>query len=197
MDHFWLALCWLGYFIFHSILALASFKNYFYSVGIGAQWYRFIYVTIATVTLVLILLFSSTIESPNVFYPNDFLKIIGLSLSGMGVVICKFAFKSYNTKAFFGLGSLKPEDEFTTDGLLSKVRHPLYAGSILVLIGYFLFSPRLTSTISVAMMIIYILIGIQLEEKKLEKLFGSRYTDYKNKTPMLVPRNWRKQKKIP
>jgi protein-S-isoprenylcysteine O-methyltransferase Ste14 len=112
-------------------------------------------------------------------------------IAGWGIVISKAAFKSYDTKAFLGLGSLTPEDEFRTDGLLKKVRHPLYSGSILLVTGYLIFSPKLSSLITVSMMIIYLLIGIQLEEKKLIKAFGEKYLEYKNKTPMLIPRFWK------
>lgn len=191
MDHFWLAFFWLLYFILHSILALLSIKNYFYSRGLNPQLYRLIYVFIAFITLIAILQYSAMIESSFVFTPTKAFKIIGLLLAGWGIVIAKAAFKSYSIKAFLGLGSLKPENEFSTDGLLNKVRHPLYSGLLLLIIGYLLFSPKLTSLISVIMMITYLLIGIQLEEKKLIKAFGDKYTEYKKKTPMLIPRFWK------
>ncbi|MCK5280520.1 MAG: isoprenylcysteine carboxylmethyltransferase family protein, partial [Cyclobacteriaceae bacterium] len=191
MDYSWLALSWVVYFILHSIFALLPVKTYFYSIGMKPQSYRLIYVIIATFLLIAILAFSSMIDSGFLFYPNNILKLIGLLLAGWGVVIAKVAFKSYDTKAFLGLGSLNPEDEFRTDGLLKKVRHPLYSGSILLITGYFLFSPKISVLISVSMMIIYFLVGIQFEEKKLEKAFGEKYLEYKKKTPMLIPRFWK------
>ena len=192
MDHLWLVLCWLLYFILHSLLALLPFKDYVYSIGIKPQTYRLTYVFIATITLITILIFSSLIDSNFVFYPSNLLKFIGLLLAGWGFVVAKVAFKSYDTKAFLGFGSLNPEDEFKTDGLLKKVRHPLYSGSLLLIIGYFLFSPKLSTLISVSMMIIYFLIGIHLEEKKLIYVFGNKYVEYKRKTPMLIPKFWDK-----
>ena len=191
MNYLWLALSWIGYFILHSLFALLPVKNFFNTIGITPQLYRLIYVIIATLTLVAILIFSSIIESGFVFYPHNIMKLIGLLLAGWGVVIVKIAFKSYDTKAFLGIGSLNPEDEFRTDGLLKKVRHPLYSGSILLIAGYFLFSPKLSVLISASMMIIYFLVGIQFEEKKLEKVFGEKYTRYKKRTPMLIPRFWK------
>jgi len=191
MNYLWLAISWVTYFILHSVFALLSVKNYFYSFGMKSQLYRLIYVFIATFLLIAILIFSSLIESGFVFYPNNILKYVGLFLAGSGVVIVKVAFKSYDTKAFLGLGSLKPEDEFRTEGLLKKVRHPLYSGSILLLAGYFLFSPKISVLISVSMMIIYFLVGIQFEENKLVKAFGEKYIEYKKKTPMLIPGFWK------
>jgi protein-S-isoprenylcysteine O-methyltransferase Ste14 len=149
-----------------------------------------IYVIIATLTLVGIFVYSSMTESEHIFAPNKPLKLTGLIIAGWGFIIAKTGFKSYDTKAFLGLGDLKPEEEFKTDGLLQKVRHPLYAGSILLVIGYFLFDPKLTTLISSSLIIIYFLIGIQLEEKKLIRTFGSKYLDYKKKTPMLIPKFW-------
>lgn len=191
MDHFWLAIFWVLYFFLHSILALISVKNYFNSLGLKPQLYRLIYVIIATITLIAILMFSSMINSDFIYYPTKILKLVGLLVAGWGFIISKEAFKSYDTKAFLGLGDLNPEDEFKTDGLLKKVRHPLYSGSILLIIGYLLFSPKLSTLITVSMMILYFLIGIHLEETKLIKVFGEKYIEYKKKTPMLIPRFWK------
>jgi len=39
----------------------------------------------------------------------------------------------------------------------------------------------------------YILIAIQLEEHDLVDAFGETYVDYRRKTPMLLPRLWRRR----
>lgn len=191
MDYTWLALSWVVYFILHSLFALLPVKIYLFSLGMKPQLYRLIYVIIATFLLIAILIFSAMIKSHFIFYPNNILKLLGLLLAGLGVVIVKIAFKSYDTKAFLGIGNLNPEDEFKTDGLLKKVRHPLYSGSILLIVGYFLFNPKLSALITASMMIVYFLVGIQFEERKLVKVFGEKYIEYKNKTPMLIPRFWK------
>jgi protein-S-isoprenylcysteine O-methyltransferase Ste14 len=102
------------------------------------------------------------------------------------------AFKSYDTMAFLGLGSLSKEEEFKTDGLLKYVRHPVYSASILILTGYFLFDPKWSTLISVSMLILYFIVGSRFEERKLIRQFGEKYIEYKRKTPMLIPRFWRK-----
>lgn len=106
MDHLWLAISWILYFILHSVLALLSVKKYFYSIGIKPQTYRLIYVIIAILTLIAIMIYSSMLKSCFVISHGNALKIMGLILSGWGLVIVKIAFKSYDTKAFLGLGSL-------------------------------------------------------------------------------------------
>ncbi len=194
MDHLWLALLWIGFFVIHSVLAETSVKNHFYQKGLTRKTYRLIYSLISTVTLIIIIAYSSMIPSDFILPKYQILKIIGLILTAWGVIIFKMTFKSYNLKAFLGLGNMEAEDEFTTKGLLSKVRHPLYSASILLIIGYFLFNPKLSTAISGILMILYFIIGIQLEERKLIQQFGERYLDYKRQTPMLIPRLWKNKK---
>lgn len=192
MNYFYLSFFWIAYFFFHSIFAMNAVKNYFFSVGMKPQVYRLIYVIFATSTLVAILLYSAMISSEYIFHPGKLLKFSGLLLAGWGLIIAKKGFKSYDTKAFLGFGSLDPENEFKTDGLLQKVRHPLYSGSILLILGYFLFNPKVSTSITVSMMILYFIVGIYFEEKKLIKAFGQKYIDYRKKTPMLIPKFWKK-----
>jgi len=193
MDYLWLVLLWIIYFTLHSVMASTQIKKYIFSLGLKDQYYRMIYNIFAFLSLIPVIIISSTINSEFVFYPNSFTKITGMILAGWGVVIARMALKSYDLKAFLGLGNLSPENDFKTDGLLKSVRHPLYTGSILLIIGYFIYNPKFSSLISSCMLIIYFLIGIQFEEKKLIKTFGKKYINYKMKTPMLIPRFWKKK----
>ena len=74
-------------------------------------------------------------------------------------------------------------------GIHKYIRHPLYLGTFLFIIGIFLAFPLFSNFIGVSMIIIYTLIGIQFEERKLIKTFGKSYLDYKSKVPMIVPLN--------
>jgi methanethiol S-methyltransferase len=188
MEFLWLALGWTLYFIIHSVLAMHQVKNFVQSKGISPQRYRLFYNLVSLIALGPILILSSGIREGYVFESNKILKFSGLILAGYGVVLARMAFKSYDTKAFLGLGPLRGEDEFRMDGLLKYVRHPLYSASILILIGYFLFDPKWSTLISVSMLILYFIIGIRFEERKLIRQFGNKYTDYRRKTPMLIPK---------
>jgi methanethiol S-methyltransferase len=188
MEFLWLALGWTLYFIIHSVLAMHQVKNFVQYKGISPQRYRLFYNLVSLIALGPILILSSGIREGYVFESNKILKFSGLILAGYGVVLARMAFKSYDTKAFLGLGPLRGEDEFRMDGLLKYVRHPLYSASILILIGYFLFDPKWSTLISVSMLILYFIIGIRFEERKLIRQFGNKYTDYRRKTPMLIPK---------
>ena len=81
-----------------------------------------------------------------------------------------------------------PVSELKIDGIHRYMRHPLYSGTILFVCGLFFIFPYLNNFIAVALLILYVLIGIYFEEKKLIREFGPQYQDYILKVPMLVPR---------
>ncbi len=74
--------------------------------------------------------------------------------------------------------------QFHTPGPYRLIRHPLYAGFLFA----FWCAPTMTAThlFFAIMMTGYILVGIQLEERDLQKVHPE-YADYKRSTPMLVP----------
>jgi protein-S-isoprenylcysteine O-methyltransferase Ste14 len=72
-------------------------------------------------------------------------------------------------------------------GIHTYVRHPLYLGTLATLWSVFLFFPLLNNLIACLAITVYTLIGIRLEERKLLRIFGRQYADYRRHTPMLIP----------
>ena len=83
---------------------------------------------------------------------------------------------------------MKTEEKFSTDGMLKRMRHPLYSAVLLIIFGYVLFHPTYVTLVSAGMLTLYVFVGIQLEERKLIRQFGDQYLEYKKNTPMLVPK---------
>jgi protein-S-isoprenylcysteine O-methyltransferase Ste14 len=180
---------WLTFFLLHSLLASNPVKESITKrLGISLRTYRLQYVILSILHLLLIFAFTAFLDSNYLIQPGPWSNYLGLMLGGLGAVIVLKAFKSYDGKAFFGLSDLSGEQRFTTEGLLKHVRHPLYSGSIVLLLGFLIYIPNVGNLISVSLMIVYFIIGIRFEEKKLIKQFGKDYEDYKKSTPMLVPR---------
>jgi protein-S-isoprenylcysteine O-methyltransferase Ste14 len=81
--------------------------------------------------------------------------------------------------------------KFYTPSLYRLVRHPLYIGWLVIFWA--------TPTMTIAHLVFalgttaYILFAIQLEEHDLVTAFGDDYVEYRSRTPMLVPRLWRRR----
>ena len=100
------------------------------------------------------------------------------------------SFAHYDTIEFLGIKQMKgnlEEQGFLRQGILAYIRHPLYAGSILLLIGYLIFAPSIINLITVVCMILYFIVGSYFEERKLIKTFGEDYLKYKNEVPAFIP----------
>lgn len=78
--------------------------------------------------------------------------------------------------------------QLITEGVHSYLRHPMYTGMFLFLLG---FSLIFSSSYSIGVLIFFLLpIGIYrtfIEENALKKHFGRQYTDYCRKTRRFVP----------
>jgi protein-S-isoprenylcysteine O-methyltransferase Ste14 len=81
----------------------------------------------------------------------------------------------------------REKNKLITTGPFARVRHPLYAFQIVMLIGAFLLLPTLISAAIVALHFVCVLIKAGDEEAHLEKLYGAEYRDYKRRSGSLLP----------
>lgn len=174
---------WLGYFFLHSFLAADFVKKRF-----PDRAYRLFYNFVATTLLLGIGYFLSVNRSAALFEQSGVSKFIALALTAYGVIVVRMSFRQYSVKAFLGLSKEIENESFKASGILSRVRHPLYSGTILICLGFVLYIPNVLNAVSVAWIFAYLPVGIWLEEKKLVKKYGRDYEDYKSKVPAVVPR---------
>ena len=181
---------WLAYGLFHSFLASSQFKNI-----AGQSWpkafknYRMYFVISAILTPFPILYYQSIHNSSAVWENLPFLRMSGGLMAGIGLVLLKKAFAHYDTRLFMGLIKEKEtSEEFKSEGLLSIMRHPLYTSTLMIFWGWFLYSNSFHNLAFAVSNTLYILIGIQWEEKKLIRQYGEKYIEYKKRVPMLIPR---------
>ncbi len=104
----------------------------------------------------------------------DIIRYIGISLVGIGIMI--FLIALYTIKSLESY-----QGDLITKGIYSKIRHPMYLGFILWLIGFPIFFGALFSFILSFAFIANVLFWRYLEEKELEKRFIS-YMNYKKTT---------------
>ena len=192
--HIVLILAWAIYFFLHSYMASEAVKEYVRERFARAyKYYRLFYNMLASGGLFFILVLNGAISSPLLLPVSRFTSVAGLIFATWGFFIIRIAFKTYNLWEFLGTdfrsqGEGGRNSGLVTSGIRAHIRHPIYAGTILIVIGFWVFRPTLTHLISVFCIFIYLYIGIALEEKKLIRAYGNDYLEYRKKVPMLVPK---------
>jgi protein-S-isoprenylcysteine O-methyltransferase Ste14 len=121
------------------------------------------------------------------------LSCFSISLLGLAVRIYTVGFVPPGTS---GRTTSKPQaQELNTTGMYSVVRHPLYLGNFVIWVGIVLdvHSILLAAFCFSAFYLYYVRIIIA-EEAFLSEKFGNSFTQWAEKTPMLLPRFklWRK-----
>lgn len=181
ISYFFLVIGWVAYFVLHSVLASAAVKKRY-----GFRGYRIVYTIFSAVGLLAMLFYNGSIAAAPFFVSQGPPRYISLMLTTFGVMLIQSSFRQYSFREFIGL--TQESAQFSKEGVLKHIRHPIYAGTILVIVGFFLFIPTLPTLVSCLCMLLYIPIGIMLEEKKLIAMYGNDYLEYISKVPALFPR---------
>lgn len=101
-------------------------------------------------------------------------RVLGLLLTVSGTMVFLVALFTIKTLESY-------EGDLITKGIYSKIRHPMYFGFILWLIGFPVFTGAIYSSLLALIFIANVLFWRSLEEKELILRFGS-YKDYKKTT---------------
>jgi protein-S-isoprenylcysteine O-methyltransferase Ste14 len=188
VAYVWLAMGWVLYFVLHSLLAAVGVKQMVYR-WLSPRVYRLLYAVISMVGLLFLLLMNGSIPAPYFVASEGAVRFLSLMLTTFGVILIQVSFRAYSFRAFVGLAA-EPDARLKTDGIQKYIRHPLYAGTILITLGFLLFIPNLPTLISCSCIFLYLPIGIWLEEQKLVRQFGEVYRTYQKTVPALVPWPW-------
>lgn len=121
--------------------------------------------------------------------PHDLTNLRDLkSVLGLGLILAGLALRSW------AAGILHKQAQLTVGGPYSLIRHPLYVGSFLMMLGF-------CALIDDAENIWFVLgpvaglylLGIFSEERALMKRFGARWHEYASSVPRFLPRRLRPQ----
>lgn len=181
----------------HSVMARQAFKRWWMRI-VPRPVERSTYVLATSVVLAVLFWQWRPIPAPIVWRIENAVAVQLLwAVFWLGWVLVLSSTFLINHFELFGLqqvfarltGRQMPPTAFKTPLLYRYVRHPLYLGILLSLwsvplmtAGHLLFSMGLSS---------YILVGIWFEERDLIAQFGERYSRYRARVGMLVPRRGR------
>lgn len=78
--------------------------------------------------------------------------------------------------------------ELITEGPYSMCRNPLYLGTLLIAFSVAFFLQSLTLLVAMLVVgLIYLWITVPIEERRLRKIYGERFTAYCERVPRLLP----------
>lgn len=189
MDYLFLALSWAAFYSLHSSFAGSKLKRFFGGkTGKPIKWYRLIYSIGSSIFFLGVLLQSALIPTYQLLGKSTITEYLAFVFAGFGTIIMVKSSKQISLSKFLGISSEKDQtEELVVSGLYSKVRHPLYAGLVLIFIGYFLFAGTAAGAVHLICLALYVPIGIYFEEKNLIALYGQAYQEYQEKVPPFFP----------
>ncbi len=191
MNEAMLLLAWLLYFYLHSLLAATSVKMFFakkFSL-ISPRAYRIGYNIIGVLGILLLFYFQFIVPSTILFITGFIANCVAFFSLLAGFIIMIIAISNYDWKGFMGISEEK-NYALVIAGMNKYVRHPLYSGTMLFVLGFFLWQPYFKNLMLMILMWAYLAIGIIYEERKLVKLYGDVYKNYQKKVKKMIPYIW-------
>jgi protein-S-isoprenylcysteine O-methyltransferase Ste14 len=185
--------CWI-IFLLYWFISARSVKPIQETRGwLGGNWYPILYLIgfsfminfrflgrlgIPTTKLAILLL-------PHTLVLN--IIIVILLLAGLIVAISARRTLARN---WSGAVALKEDHELITAGLYQYVRHPIYTGMLLMILGTALSLATLGACIGFLIILVGVLLKLKQEEALLTKYFSQDYLSYKKRTRTLIPFIW-------
>jgi protein-S-isoprenylcysteine O-methyltransferase Ste14 len=157
------------------------------SIGVKAgqtRSTRFAALRVGIILVVLLLLHTRAFRGQAT--TNDpWLQGIGLALFVLGLALAIWA-RLYLGRNWGMPMSQKVDPELITTGPYSSIRHPIYSGIILAMIGTAI-AVSLYWLVAVVLLGAYFVYSAFMEERFMSQLFPGSYPEYKRSTKMLVP----------
>jgi len=189
MHYLFLVLSWTLFYILHSSFAGAKLKRFFTAkIGLSLKSYRLFYSIGSSLFIFGILVQSMLIPSLPLFSKGPFTAYLAYVFAGFGTIILVKSMKQISISSFLGISSMtEKSDKLIITGMYSKIRHPLYAGLLLIFIGYLLYAGTLAAAVHLGCLMAYLPFGIYFEEKNLLAIYGQDYRNYQEKVPPILP----------
>jgi protein-S-isoprenylcysteine O-methyltransferase Ste14 len=170
--------CWVAFWVYWLVA----------STGVKAgqtRWTRFAGIRVGVILVVLLLLRVGAFKG-HVATDNPWLQGVGLAVFLLGLALAIWA-RVYLGRNWGMPMSQKLDPELVTAGPYRSIRHPIYSGIILAMIGTTI-AVSLYWLIAVVVVGAYFLYSAIVEERSMARLFPDSYPEYKRSTKMLIPR---------
>jgi len=158
------------------------------SVGVKAgqtRWARFAGIRVGIILIILLLLRVRALKGHATTTNDPWLQGIGLAIFILGLALAIWA-RVYLGRNWGMPTSTKEDPELVTSGPYRTIRHPIYTGILLAMIGSAI-AASVWWLIAVALIGGYFIYSAFVEERNMTRLFPSAYPEYQQSTKMLTP----------
>jgi protein-S-isoprenylcysteine O-methyltransferase Ste14 len=158
------------------------------SAGVKAgrtRWTRFAGFRVAIILVVLLLVRLRVIKGHGTVTTDPWLQGIGLAIFVLGLALAVWA-RIYIGRNWGMPMSEKVNPELVTTGPYHVIRHPIYSGIILAMVGTTI-AVSLYWLIAVVLVGAYFVYSAVMEERYMTERFPDTYPGYKHSSKMLIP----------
>lgn len=185
--HRWVGMLWIGFLVLWTAAALVQKRT----VRRQSTSSRFWQIALAAATFMLL-------ASPELnfgFLSKSFVPgSVIFSFLGMGLTVLGFAFAIW-ARVFLGGNwssavTVKENHELVRKGPYALVRHPIYAGALLALMGTVVVFHQTRGLIAFGVATLALCLKSRREEQFMTEQFGAMYEQYKQDVKALIPFVW-------
>lgn len=199
MDYLLLTVVWGSWCAMHSLLIAPSVTGLMRSRFPGFdRWYRIFYNSFSLVSLIPLLYYTMSFESIAVFRWEGTWQVLRFGFLLLAFILFREGAKKYALDYFLGIKQLQTgksnallndKKMFAQTGAFGLIRHPWYAGSLLLVWSVLATYTAATIIIS-SILSVYLIAGTLLEERKILAEYGESYRLYQKHVSMLFPWKW-------
>jgi protein-S-isoprenylcysteine O-methyltransferase Ste14 len=196
-QHLTVTALWILWCFLHSLMIAPAVTAHLKArLGDRFRFYRLFFNIVALATFCPLALYSLQVKEVPILAWEGALAVVQYLLLASSLFLFLAGARRYSLSSFLGLVQIRERASnrarstrpgFATSGILDVIRHPWYAGALLLIwardIGPMTLSINLVLSL-------YLIIGAFLEERKLVLEFGDGYRQYQDRVSMLFPWKW-------
>jgi protein-S-isoprenylcysteine O-methyltransferase Ste14 len=201
MKFAFLALIWLMWCFLHSALISVRVTGYLKQrLGDRFRFCRLAYNGFSLVTLLPVALYAHSIRTEPLFSWEGYWRVGQVFLLTVSLFLFLAGGRHYDGLSFVGLRQLRNRSScaglaetcgLNTRGILGVLRHPWYAGGMMIVWARGL---DVSAIVTNVILTGYFIVGTLLEERKLSLEFPDAYKEYRQKVSMFFPYHWLRSK---
>lgn len=182
-----IALCWGVFLAYWLVTAVGTKKD----IRVRPWWHVFLLRFVALAIIVALFHLAArnglviNLEPPAI---NLLVQYLGLALTVAGIGLAIWA-RVHLGRNWSARPALKEEHELITSGPYKRIRHPIYTGVLLAILGSAL-AIDLWLILGLLIFLAIFVRRVGIEENLMMQQFPSQYPDYKKHTQALLPFIW-------